>query len=286
MTALQEQASSSQRGFPGERDRFERLVLPGLVLVLAAVAGWRDGGFWQNEALAVALIAGVLLVAALVAAPPDRQSAYVVGCLGLLAVWWYIRSVTAGAGTDFLPLGASIVAFAAAFAAIRPLPRRGRDEAALALAALGAVGVLAGFVGLIWRWFPLAMPAQGLWRLSSSLTYADAAGLVFGICLLLALGCTRAPTLVRVVVCLNLAGLLATQSRGALLAVACGCFFVPARRYGALAVPLVAGLALGVAAIASSPANHPVPWLAAVLVMALALALAPVPAVVVLGATP
>ena len=243
--------------------------------MLAAVAGWRQGGFWQNEALAVTLIAGVLLVAVLVVAPPDRGSSYVVGSLGLLALWWGIRSVTAGAGTDFLPLGASIIAFAAAFTAVRPLPTRERDQAALALAGLGAVAALAGFVGLVWRSFPLAMPAQGLWRLSSSLTYADAAGLVFGICLLLALGCTRAPAVVQVVVCLNLAGLVATQSRGALLAVACGCLLVPVRRFGALAVPLVAGLALGVAAIASSPDNHPVPWLGVVFVLALALAVVP-----------
>ena len=142
------------------------------------------------------------------------------------------------------------------------------------MAVLGAVGALVGFAGLIGRWFPLAMPAQGLWRLSSSLTYADAAGLAFGVCLLLALGCTRAPAVVRVVVCLNLAGLLATQSRGALVALACGCFLVPACRYRELAVPLVAGLALGVAAIASSPDDHPVPWLAGVLALAIALAVA------------
>src|SRR6202035_4322064 len=181
---------------------------------------WRDGGFWHAEALAVALIAAVLLIAALVSAPPDRRSAFVVVSLGLLAIWWYVRSVTAGAGTDFLPLGASIIAFASAVAAGRPLVGRAREHAALAMAVLGAVGALAGFAGLMGRWFPLAMPAQGLWRLSSSLTYADAAGLAFGVCLLLALGCVRAPAVVRVVVCLNLAGLLATQSRGALIAVA------------------------------------------------------------------
>jgi hypothetical protein len=272
VTRLNEQLSLSQARPDGRPDRLDRRVLPGLVLVLAAVAGLRDGGFWHAEALAVALIAGVLLVAALVAAPPDRRSTFVLASLGLLALWWYVRSVTAGSGTDFLPLGASIIAFAAAFAAVRPLVGRAREEAALAMAVLGAVGALAGFAGLIWRWFPLAMPAQGLWRLSSSLTYADAAGLVFGVCLLLALGCARIPTVVRVVVCLNLAGLLATQSRGALLAVACGCFLVPARRYRELAVPLLAGLALGVAAIASSTSNDPVPWLAVVLVLGVALA--------------
>jgi hypothetical protein len=273
VTALEERLSLSvRRRRDGRPDRFDRRVLPGLVLVLAAVAGLRDGGFWHAEAVAVALIAAVLLVAALVTAPPDRRSTFVLASLGLLTVWWYIRSATAGPGADFLPLGASIVAFAAAFAAVRPLVGRAREHAALAMAGLGAVGALAGFAGLIWRFVPLAIPAQGLWRLSSSLTYADAAGLVLGVCLLLALGCAQAPTIGRVVVCLNLAGLLATQSRGAFLAVACGCFLVPAHRYRELAVPLVAGLTLGVAAIASSPDNHPAPWLAVVLVLAVALA--------------
>jgi hypothetical protein len=274
MTTLDQRLSLRRRppGDGDQPDRLDRRVIPGLILVLAAVAGWRDGGFWHAEALAVALIAGVLLVVALVVAPPDRRSSYVIGSLGLLTVWWFIRSVTAGPGTDFLPLGASIVAFAASFAAVRPLPARGRETAALAMASLGAIGALVGFAGLIWRWFPLAMPAQGLWRLSSSLTYADAAGLALGVCLLLALGCARAPALVRVVVCLNLAGVLATQSRGALLAVACGCFFVPAGRFRALAVPLVAGLGLGVAAIGSSPAKNQVLWLAPVLVVVLVLA--------------
>jgi len=281
VTRLNEQHPLSQTRPDGRPDRLDRRILPGLVLVLAAVAGLRDGGFWHAEALAVALIAGVLLAAAAVAAPPDRRSTLVLASLGLLALWWYVRSVTAGSGTDFLPLGASIIAFAAAFAAVRPLVGRAREEAALAMAVLGAVGALAGFAGLIWRWFPLAIPAQGLWRLSSSLTYADAAGLVFAVCLLLALGCARVPTVVRVVVCLNFAALLATQSRGALLAVACGCFLVPARRYRELAVPLVAGLALGVAAIASSPSNDPVPWLAVVVVVGVALA-----AVSLLGSLP
>ena len=179
---------------------------------------------------------------------------------------------TADPGADFLPLGASIIAFAAAFAAVRPLAGRARELAALAMVCLGAVGALVGFAGLIGRWSPLALPAQGLWRLSSSLTYADAAGLAFGVCLLVALGCGRAPTLVRVAVCLNAAGLIGAQSRGAYVAVVCACLLVPARRYRELALPLAAGAGLGVAAVASSPQNHRVPWLAAVVVAAMAIA--------------
>ena len=112
------------------------------------------------------------------------------------------------------------------------------------------------------------MPAQGLWRLSSTLTYADAAGLVLGMCLLVALGLDLYPPLVRVAVCLSAAGLLATQSRGAFVAFACACLLVPWRRYVRFLVPLAAGTALGVAAVFSSTDAGPVPWLAALLVAA------------------
>jgi O-antigen ligase len=273
MTALHERIPLARPRPLRARDRFDPRSVPALVLVVAVVAGWRDGGFWNGTAAAVAVIAAVLLFAALFTAPPDRRGVFVVGSLGLLALWWFIRSLTAGTGTDFLPLGASIIAFASAFAALRPLRGRARQEAAVSMACLGAVGALAGFVGLVWRVMPLALPAQGLWRLSSSLTYADAAGLLFGVCLLLALGCERAPSLVRVVVCLNAAGLLATQSRGAYVAFAGACLLVPAHRSRAFALPLLAGLVVGVAAIASSAQNRPVPWLGVVVVLAVGVAL-------------
>ncbi len=46
---------------------------------------------------------------------------------------------------------------------------------------------LIGWTGLVWRWYPMAIPTQGLWRLSSTLTYSDAAGMVLAVCLLVAL---------------------------------------------------------------------------------------------------
>ncbi len=159
-----------------------------------------------------------------------------------------------------------MLAFAAAFVAVRPLVGRARETAALAVACLGAAGALTGFAGLVWRWYPLAIPSQALWRLSTTLTYSDAAGLVLGVCLLVAMGVELCPPLARVTVCLCAGGLLATQSRGAYVAFACASLLVPWRRYVRLAVPLAAGVALGVAAIASSPDTAAVPWLAAVVV--------------------
>ena len=114
----------------------------------------------------------------------------------------------------------------------------------------------------------MATPAQGLWRLSTTLTYSDAAGLVLGACLLIVLGTDLYPALVRMAVCLSAGGLLATQSRGAYAAVACACCLVPWRRYVRYLVPLIVGAGLGVAAIVTSPDTGRVPWLGAALILA------------------
>jgi hypothetical protein len=123
----------------------------------------------------------------------------------------------------------------------------------------------------------MAIPSQGLWRLSSTLTYADAAGLVLGMCLLVALGLDAAPVLVRIAVCLTAAGVLATQSRGAYVAFLGACLVVPWRRYVHFAVPLVAGIVVGAGAIASSPDSGSVPWLGLLVVLAVGVSAAPWP---------
>ena len=260
--------SAGQRRDAPAREWIVAAILFGLVVV----EGLRQGGFWQADALVAAVAAVAVLVAAIVVAPPDRRSWWAIGSIVSLALWWLVRALTSGSEAQFLPLGASFLAFAAAFAAVRPLKGQARDVAALGIACLGAVGALVGFAGLIWRWYPMAMPAQGLWRLSSTLTYSDAAGLVLGVCLLLALGTDLYPVLIRMAVCLCAGGMLATQSRGAYVAVACACCLVPWRRYVQHLVPLAAGASLGLVAIVSSPDTGHVPWLGAALVLALIVA--------------
>ncbi len=248
------------------------VLLAVLVYGLAVVAGVREGGFWPRDALIVAVASLVLLAATTIAAPRDRPGLLVTGSLLLFALWWLLRAVTAASPAAFLPLGASIFAFAAAFAVIRPLRGPPRHLAALAVAGLGAAGSAVGFAGLAWRWFPMAMPSQGLWRLSTTLTYADAAGLVLAVCLLLAFGTDAHPWLVRASVCLCAAGLLATQSRGAYLAFLCACALVPWRRYVRFLVPLLCGVVLGAAAIATSPHPGPQPGLGVLAVVAVLVA--------------
>ena len=249
-------------------------ILAAAVFSLLLVEGVRNGGFWPAEALVGAIASLVVLVVGMVLVPPDRRSRLLVGGVMTLALWWLVRAIGAETLRNFLPLGASMLGFAAAFVAVRPLVGRARELAGLALALPRCRRALVGFAGLVWRWYPMAIPAQGLWRISTTLTYSDAAGLVLAVCLCVALGVNLCPPLVRVTVCLCAGGLLATQSRGACVAFACACLLVPWRRYVDFAVPLAAGAVLGVAAIATSPDSAGVPWLAAVVVAASAISAA------------
>jgi len=268
MTAEQGQRLTSEPTWSSAGAPVRGWVVAAILFGLMLVEGLREGGFWRADAFVVAVAAAGFLLVAVVVTPPDLRGSMVIVSILLLTLWWFVRAGIAGSPVQFLPLGASFLAFAAAFAVVRPLSGRAREAAGLGVACLGAAGALAGFAGLTWRWYPMAMPAQGLWRLSSTLTYSDAAGLVLGMCLLIALGTDMYPGLVRMVVCLCAGGLLATQSRGAFVAFACACALVPWRRYVRHLVPLLAGAGLGAAAIVSSPDAGHVPWLVVVLVLA------------------
>lgn len=261
-------------------------IVAALLFGLLLLAGVRQGDFWHSDAVVAAAGSLALLVAAMITNPPDRHAMAFVAALLVLALWWGVRAATTESLSAFFLFAASCLACASAYAAIRPLRGRSRQLAGLGIVCLGAAGSLVGFAGLIWRWFPLATPAQGLWRLSTTLTYSDAAGLVLGMCLLVALGVERYPGLLRIVVCLCAGGLLATQSRGAYVAFGCACALVPWRRYVRFAVPLVAGAVLGVAAIATSPGPGGAPWLGLTLVAALAISAVPEATVRAVGLSP
>ena len=220
------------------------------------VEGWREGGFWRPDAFVVAMASAIVLTVAVAIRPLSGTSWAVVGSLVLLVGWWLVRAHSTGSSASFLPLGASILGFVAAFAVVRCLDGRHREVAAMAIVGLGAAGALTGFVGMIWRWYPLAMPSQQLWRLSTTLTYADAAGIVLAVSMLLALGSRTRPWAIRGALCLCAGGLIATQSRGPLLALVCAAPLVPIRQYRLNAFPLIAGISLGVVAVASSGATQ------------------------------
>lgn len=238
-------------------------VLGGLILV----EGAREGGFWRPDALVVAVIALVALLAQVFLSPPDRQSWWVTGGLFALAAAWLVRAATGGTPGSFLPFGASVLGFAATFVAVRALNGSQQAVAASFMAVVGMVGAAIGWAGLIWRWYPMAIPTQRLWRLSSTLTYSDAAGMVLAVCLLVALAGGPKPWISRLAVYLCAGGVVAAQSRGALVALACALVLIPRRQFVTFLVPVLAGVGLGIVAVASSTSTTPVPWLSVVVVV-------------------
>jgi len=127
------------------------------------------------------------------------------------------------------------------------------------------------------RHFPLAMPAQNLWRLSTTLTYSDAAGLLVGIALLVGVSLDQQRWFARVDVYLCAAALVATQSRGAALAVVAGALLVPLTMLRAALRALLVGVAGGLVVVATSsgPAKHPVAAIALVAGLVVAVVVRP-----------
>jgi hypothetical protein len=249
-------------------------LVPAVLGGLMVVEGARQGGFWPADAVVVAVVVLAALVFELLLCPPDRRGWAVLGSVLGLALLWLVRDIAAGTTSGLLPFGASLLGFGASFVAVRPLSRPQRAVAGQFVSCLGVAAALIGFVGLIGRRYPMAMPAQGLWRLSTTLTYSDAAGLALAVCLLVSLAGGPRPWISRLAVCLCSGGLLAAQSRGALIACACAVAIVPWAQFRTFRVPLLAGIALGITAVATSTSTGPVAWLAVVLVLAVSLALA------------
>jgi O-antigen ligase len=109
-----------------------------------------------------------------------------------------------------------------------------------------------GIVACNLRLYPYAISAQGLWRLSSTITYSNAAGLLFAMVLLIATSPLFVTIWTRLAVAVCASGLIATQSRSAVLAVVI-CFLVFARRELILYVwALIVGTVSGLITVAAS----------------------------------
>jgi len=226
-------------------------VLTGVLGGLLVAAVFRQGAFYSGDAAMVAVVSVVITVA-LLARAPDRRTAAVVAAVAAFAGWWLVRAAAQGRASSFLPLGASALGFGCAFLATRRLRGPHRDLAARFLVAVGAVSAAVGLVATALRWYPLAMPAQNLWRLSTTLTYANAAGALLAVALLLGLGLDPRSRVTRAMVCLCAAGLVATQSRGAVLAAVVGLVLVPLAQLRRTAPTVVVGVLGGLAVVATS----------------------------------
>lgn len=225
---------------------------------MTAVEIARQGAFYPIDALVVAVLSGALVVTSMVRRHDAHAVAVVVTAVAL-AAWWCCSAVIHGRPGSFLPLGASILGFLAAFLVVRELDAPTRRAAAIVAASIAAAASCIGLVACAARWYPLAIPSQGLWRLATTITYSDAAGILCAMGLVVALGLDARAVIVRIDIAACLAGLIAAQSRGAVLAVAIAVALVPLAAIRRAAVPLTTGLAAGVVVVATSAgdAAHP-----------------------------
>jgi O-antigen ligase len=257
---------------------FRVWAAPACAAALIVIGASSMGGFWLRSAEVIGAGSVLLLLLAVGRGRLDRATTLVLASLGALAAWWFVRAAAVGQPLSFFPLGVSVVGFGGAFAAVRPLTPKQKEVAAVFLASIGAVEAVVGFYGLTMRASPLAIPDQNLWRLASTVTYSNGAGLILALSLLVALGLNGRWWYSRSLVCLCVAGLLATQSRGALIGALCGLLFVPLTRYRVMWFPLACGAIAGVVAVATSPSPkaEPIVGVALVLCVGASVALRPV----------
>jgi hypothetical protein len=258
-----------------------------LVPILAAGLAYGNIGYgafrpWRGIALAVVLSTVTLLA---------REVAF----RGVLDVGLGFASlgsgIVVGAAThawpsDYIVAGATLVTAGAGFLAVRAIVARGdRDSVLRALAWSGAVVAAVGLIGVGLHHYPWARLATGLFRLSSTIGYANATGAVLALSLgaaLLLLYRRRRGALERIVVFTIASALPLTFSRGALGAVALS--IGPALALGAWPAiraairPLIGAGVVGLGALPSviSDIPRPVPMAAGV-VVGLLVAAAPVP---------
>ncbi len=249
-------------------------VFAGVVAGLMVAATLREGAFYPADA-ALVLAVSLVVAAGLLFTGPDKRAVAVAAAVGGLALWWFVRAAAQGRPGSFLPLGASIVGFGCAFLATRRLQDRYRVLATQLLVAVGAVSAAAGLVATTARWYPLAMPAQNLWRLSTTLTYSNAAGALLAVALLAGLGLEQQAGTTKLMVCLCAAGLVATQSRGAVLGAIVGVLLVPLAQLRRAALTVCLGVLGGLAVVATSSGGsaQPLATVAAAGAVVLAVAL-------------
>ncbi|MBV8986647.1 MAG: O-antigen ligase family protein [Acidimicrobiia bacterium] len=242
-----------------------RSMLGAVAVGVTCAALIRKGAFFLPDAWVFPLLlAGVAIAYRRRPSPGERR---VLVALGAFCLWWAIASVAWGVSSRAPLLIGSAVGFGAALVIGRSFDLSQRAAIHRNVVALGAVMAALGMAGIVYRAYPYAMAHDGLWRVAGTLTYANAAGLLLAMIAPLAIVLEGVhPATRRVAIFLIVAGLIATESRGALFAFVVVLPMLPRR---CLREALWAGLLAlfaGVACIAAASGGHAQPLLALALV--------------------
>nr|MDQ2959132.1 hypothetical protein [Actinomycetota bacterium] len=215
----------------------------GLILAALAGASCKQGGFYAAAQWYLAIMLGLATLAALISLGPSRpgRSHWSVGELGsrigisngigpflALIGWTMLDAGLHGAVGSGCRLSLLVLAVLVVIADCRTLDAGSVELVLNSLPLLGAVIGLLGWLGVALHRSAWAIPGQGLWRASATLSYPNAAAALLAIIALLglALRCADLPPGTTrwygVLLTAVLAGVGATLSRGGLLALAVG----------------------------------------------------------------
>lgn len=235
-------------------------------LILAAVL--RQGAFYPQVAFGLA-VAAIVITSTVLVKKSDKQTVFATLALVALATCWVLRGAFQARLTATIPLMASILAFICGLVVTRRLRGDHREFAMQVLLVIGSITAGVGVIGCVFRIYPLAMRAQNLWRLASTLTYSNAAGLLLAVCFVASLALNQKQPIVRVQIALCFMGLIASQSRAALLATAIGLLLVPAAQLWSSIPVLVSGAIGGVGIVATSGSDRPQPLVGLLILLSL-----------------
>lgn len=213
----------------------ERAGTPLPAHALALLAGLTAAVFAQGAFYGAGQrLAGLILVVAAVLAQARRAPAPAIilppggaralGLAVVLAAWALLSASVAGDARRALGIVTLLAAVTVVAACCWRCTVPERDALARAVLGLGVLAALAGWAGVAWHASPWALVDQDLWRAAGALTYVNAnAGLLAPLALLaLARHADHRTPITAVTVCLLLAGLGATLSRGGALALTAG----------------------------------------------------------------
>jgi hypothetical protein len=148
-----------------------------------------------------------------------------VGAAIALAGWALLRGAVGSSPVAGVRVALLALCVAVTLVVVRRLSGSERGDVLHGLLAAGALVALTGWAGVVWHVEPLALTNDGVWRATSTLTYANATAAVLGPLALVTAGDLvrrgRDPLLATALAAL-LIGTLATLSRAGLLALAVG----------------------------------------------------------------
>lgn len=215
-----------------------------IALGIAAAATLQKGAFYLPTSL---LLPGLLLVIAL--PKKVRRVDWLLIVIALFAAYWLSNAWLRGDPSLAAPFFGGLVGFGAAYLTAKDLRPEDRVTVGKGVVGIGMIVAVSGVIGVIWRIDPWALQSDELWRLSGSLTYANAAAYLLAMIIPITV-IKEDDRFLQLSTYAAVAALIATLSRGGLLVALIAAAFVAKSLIKSRASAIVFGSMSGMVALA------------------------------------